>query len=84
MSSKIPRCPADVTKEWLQEVIKSSEKSISNNVEVIEISQVEEKLGFLSGIFKAKINVNCENQNLFIKCMLDHDDPYRYCYDDNR
>ena len=79
MVLKIPKSPNDITKQWLQEVIKFSEKT--ENVEVIEISQLKEKTGFLSGAVKAKVNINGDKKNLFIKTIIGQNDPFRIFYD---
>ena len=79
MVLKIPKSPNDITKQWLQEVIKLSEKT--ENVEVIEISQLKEKTGFLSGAVKAKVNINGDKKNLFIKTIIGQNDPFRIFYD---
>ena len=76
---KIPKSPNDITKQWLQEAIKSSEKT--ENVEVIEISQLKEKTGFLSGAVKARVNINGNEKNLFIKTIIGQNDPFRIFYD---
>jgi len=76
---KIPKSPNDITKQWLQEAIKSSEKT--ENVEVIEISQLKEKTGFLSGAVIAKVNINGDEKNLFIKTIIGENDPFRIFYD---
>jgi hypothetical protein len=79
MVLKIPKNPNDITKQWLLEVIKLSEKT--ENVEVIEISQLKEKTGFLSGAVKAKVNINGDEKNLFIKTIIGENDPFRIFYD---
>ena len=79
MALEIPKSSNDITKQWLQEALKSSEKA--ENVEVIEISQLKEKTGFLSGAVKAKVNINGNEKNLFIKTIIGQDDPFRTFYD---
>ena len=49
MSLKIPTAKTDVTKEWLQQALNIKSQ------EVIDLYYVEEKDGFLSGVFKAKV-----------------------------
>ena len=86
---KIPKCQNDITTEWLKEVIKSKDSkfvtaSSDNIVEIIEIFIVEVKNAFLSGASKAKVNINGKINNLFIKTIVNPDDPLRFLYDDNR
>ena len=78
MTAKIPTCLNDVNKEWLQDALKSSNEPI----EVIEISPVEEKIGFLSGTNKAKVKIGSEIKNLFIKSIANPDDPCRALFYD--
>ena len=49
MSLKIPTAKTDVTKEWLQQALNITSQ------EVIDLYTVEEKNGFLSCVFKAKV-----------------------------
>lgn len=85
-SMKIPTCQDDISSEWLQEVIKSSSSvaSPSDKVEVVEIVAVEEKHGFISGVSKAKVKINNKMKNMFIKTIVNPDDPLRFVYDVNK
>jgi len=79
MSAKIPKYQSDITNEWLKNTLESS---LSNeNVEVIEITFLENKNGCLSKNTKAKVVINGQVKNLFIKSMVEPDDPFRPCYD---
>jgi len=86
MSMKIPTCQNDITSEWLKEVLKSSSSlaTPSDKVEVDEIVTVEEKHGFISGVSKAKVKINDEMKKMFIKTIVNPDDPLRFVYDDNK
>ena len=82
MSIKIPKSPKDIDKEWLQEVLRLSGTGIGT-IEVIEIDMLKEKTGFLSGALKAKVKINDQEENLFIKTIIGQDDPFRSFYDTN-
>ena len=82
MSIKIPKSPKDINKEWLLEVLKLSGTRIGT-IEVIEIDMLKEKTGFLSGALKAKVKINDQDENLFIKTIIGQDDPFRSFYDTN-
>ena len=77
MSVKIPTIKSDVTKEWLQEALDLQSDQIVN------INSVEEKDGFLSGVFKAQVLINGQINHLFIKIISDPDDAYTSIYDTN-
>ena len=79
-SVKIPKCPNDITKEWLESVIKSTESIAMANdkFEVTRIDSVTEKNGFLSGASRAKVEVNGQTKHLFIKTIVSPDDPFRW------
>jgi len=86
MSIKIQKSPKDVTKEWLQDVLKSNTSSNFSNskfIEVMEINMLKEKKGFLSGALLAKVKINDQEENLFIKSIIGQDDPFRSFYDTN-
>ena len=56
----IPHAPADITKEWLETVFKKHNSDVQEGVQVLEIRPVQEKTGFLSSVFKAKLRVGNE------------------------
>ena len=79
MSVKIPTCQNDITKQWLIEVLKfpkSATETEDNDVEVTELVTIKEKNGFLSGVAKAKVIINGQGKNLFVKTIVDPDDPF--------
>ena len=82
MSIKIPKSPKDINKEWLLEVLNFFGTGIGT-IEVIEIDMLKEKTGFLSGALKAKVKINDQDKNLFIKTIIGQDDPFRSFYDTN-
>ena len=70
MSVKIPTCQNDITKQWLIEVLKfpkNATETEDNDVEVTELVTIKEKNGFLSGVAKAKVIINGQGKNLFVK-----------------
>ena len=77
MSVKIPTNKSDVTKEWLQEALDLKSD------QVVNINPVEEKNGFLSGVFKAQVIIQGQINHLFIKIISDPDDAYTSIYDTN-
>ena len=62
MSVKIPTAKTDVTKEWLRDVL-----AIENH-DLIDLYSIEEKDGFLSGVFKAKVVM--EGKEYLLHAML--------------
>ena len=83
MSVKIPTCQNEISKEWLKVVLKSKSTTTEtedNDVEVSELVTVNEKNGFLSGATKAKVTINGQEKNLFIKAIVNPDDPFRHLF----
>ena len=84
MSVKIPKCQNDITKEWLKEVVLKSKSSAEteddNDVEVTELVIVKEKNGFLSGASKAKVTISSQVKKLFIKTIVEPNDPFRHLF----
>ena len=52
-------------------------------IEVLEITTMVEKNGFLSGATKAKVEINGQIKDLFIKTIIGPEDPFRCFYDEN-
>ena len=77
--TEIPKSPKDVTKNWLKTVL---QKSLNETIEVQTLNIVTQKNGFLCGTFKAQVLINGQLVKLFIKTMLETDDPLRYMWDD--
>ena len=69
---KVPQSPKDVTKTWLKEAL---DEISDEKVEILEVTLVGEKIGFLSSAIKAKVKLNGKFKNLFIKTMVDTEDP---------
>ena len=82
MGTKIPNCQNDVTKDWLKGVLKSVNQN--DKIEVSEIVTIKEKNGFLSGVSKAKVKINGQEKSLFMKIIVEPDDPLRFMYNDNQ
>ena len=76
--AKMITCPNDVTEEWLKDTLQISFKE---DVKVIAFEKITAKNGYLSGAFKAQIKVKNETQKVFIKSILDKEDPFRYMMD---
>ena len=79
-SVKIPKCPNDITKEWLKNLIKSTDCTIMANDKLVvtRVDAVTEKIGYLSVASRAKVEVNDQTKHLFIKTILGPDDPLRW------
>ena len=79
-SVKIPKCPKDITKEWLENVIKSTDCNTMANAKVLvtRVDTVTEKIGYLSVASRAKVEVNDQTKHLFIKTILSPEDPLRW------
>ena len=75
MSIKIPTAKTDVTKEWLQQALNLKSH------EVVDLHSIEEKDGFLSGVFQAQVVIEGQTQDLFIKIICEANDDYRSIYD---
>jgi len=76
--AKMITCPDDVTEEWLKETLQIS---LKENVDVVNFEKITAKNGYLSGAFKAQIKVKNDVQKVFIKSILDKEDPFRYMMD---
>ena len=65
----IPHAPKDITKEWLETVFKKHNPDVQEGVQILEIRPVQEKTGFLSSVFKAKLRIGNDGDivPLFIK-----------------
>ena len=71
---KLPKCPKDVTEEWLKYVMSKYLKN--SNISVISLERITEKDGFSCGIYKASIQCDeSELLKLFIKVILAPEEP---------
>lgn len=80
-SVPIPTSPKEVTKEWLRLCLQENLQDSKDVIEVLGLEQIKEKNGFMSGYFKAKVKINDQIQKLFIKTILDKEDPLRFMMD---
>ena len=67
-SVEIPTTLKQITEKWIKEAV--------NAEKVLEIQNVQEKSGFLSGVKKAKILLENQEKNIFIKIISEPDDPF--------
>ena len=77
--SEVPTSPKDVTKHWLKTVL---QKKLNEAIEVQALDEVTQKNGFLCGTFKAQVLINGQLIKLFIKTILETNDPLRYMWND--
>ena len=61
----IPTTPHEVTESWLISVLSNHGKEIK----VIELKSVKNEGGVLSSVFKAKVDIDGNEEKLFIKIM---------------
>ena len=73
-STIIPTSPDQVTEDWLISVLQETH---NGKVEVLELFPISEKNGVMSSVFKAKMKIDEVTINLFIKTVLDENDPGR-------
>ena len=73
-STIIPTSPDQVTVEWLISILQETH---NGKVEVLELFPISEKNGVMSSVFKAKMKIDEVTINLFIKTVLDENDPGR-------
>ena len=79
--AKMITSPSEVTEEWLKETLLLNLKE--DSIEVVQFEKITAKNGYLSGAFKAQVKIKDQVQKLFIKSILDPDDPFRYMMDKN-
>ena len=79
--AKMITCPTQMTKEWLKETLQMNLKE--DSIEVLQLEQFTVKNGVCSSTFKAQVKIKEKLQNLFIKSILDKDDPFRKSMDQN-
>ena len=79
--AKMITSPSEVTEEWLKETLQLNLKE--DSIEVVQFEKITAKNGYLSGAFKAQVKIKDQVQKLFIKSILDPDDPFRYMMDKN-
>ena len=77
MSDVIPFCVEDLTKEWLEKILKKSLKE-SEKVEILNIKPIKTE-GFLSKAAQGIIRINDNNnlEKVFIKLNLPSNDPFQ-------
>ena len=79
--AKMITSPSEVTEEWLKETLQLNLKE--DSIEVVHFEKITAKNGYLSSAFKAQVKIKDQVQKLFIKSILDKDDPFRYMMDKN-
>ena len=79
--TSVPTSPKEVTKEWLHSCLQENVQDSEAGIEVLDLEQITERNGFMSGYFKAKVKINEQIQKLFIKTILDKEDPLRFMMD---
>ena len=77
MSDVIPFCVEDLTKEWLEKVLKKSLKE-SEKVEILNIKPIKTE-GYLSKAAQGIIRINDKKdlEKVFIKLNLPSNDPFQ-------
>ena len=79
--AKMITSPSQVTKEWLKETLQLNLKE--DSIKVVQLEKITAKNGVCSSTFKAQVKIKDKVQNLFIKSILDKDDPFRKLMDKN-